>query len=144
MIDSVSRITIARPAGNVWSVIDDFDGVAAWLEYTPALTLTSSAPKGVGSTLRYVFTQGGRVSAMEGTVTAYVPGELLTMRFQDTMADVEVAFAVKSAGGGCEVEHRISIAPRKFLMRLFTPLIRMGNGGQVRRNLERLRRVCEH
>ncbi len=138
MRTSEATATIPRPAHTVFATINDHTSVAAWMEYHPALTVTSDGAKGVGTTLRYEFTQGGRVNTMEGAVTAFEADRRLTMRFDDPAFAVTVEFLLTTRPNGTELRHAIGIEPKRFLGRLMAPLIRAGNDRQVRRNLERL------
>lgn len=143
MIDSESSISISRPPVDVFAFADDPANAQLWLESAVAITQTSPGPRTVGTSLRYVYRQGGRDGEMTGAIAAREYGRLLQMRFADRMFDVAVGLRCDPRGTGTLVTHSIGIEAKGFVMKLFSPLIRRGNRRQVEKNLARLRAHLE-
>jgi carbon monoxide dehydrogenase subunit G len=143
MIVAESSIRIARPADQVFAFADDPANAKAWLENAIEIVPVSAGARGVGTTLRYAYMQGGRRGDMEGAITARTSGTVLEMRFTDRMFVVVVAIRCTPEGGSTTVTHSIGIETKSFLMKLFSPLIRRGNRRQVEKNLSRLRAHLE-
>jgi hypothetical protein len=141
MIRNESSIRITKPADAVFAFVDDVSKAPQWLEYAIEVTQVSPGPKGVGTKLHYVRRGGG---AMDGVVTGYEKDRRLAMRYEDRSFIVEIEFRFGSTGAGAtDVTHGIAITPKSFLGKLMSPLIRMGNGKQVRNNLARLKGLLD-
>lgn len=134
---------IARPSAEVFALLEDSRRAPEWLESCISLEATSGGAKAVGTPLDYRFREGGRTGRMTGSVTSYLPGRALAMRFSDRRFTVEVSFALEQTGTSTRVQHAIAIAPATLMGKLLSPLIQLGNRRQVSANLERLKRLVE-
>ena len=82
MIRCEVRFEIARNPEAVFAFVDDVRNAPRWLGRCKDLQPTSPPPKGVGSTLRYFYTDpGGHQGEMEGVVTEYEKHRRLAMKF---------------------------------------------------------------
>ncbi len=134
---------IATTPERAFSVIDDLPATAKWLPPCVSLTKLGEGPNAVGDRLRYVFRQGGAQNEMEGEILDRVPGERLHYKYSDAAFDVWVDLRVAAAEGGTMSTHVITIAPKTFLGRLMSPLIRLGLGKQTRDAASNLRKLLE-
>lgn len=127
--------------GQVFALIDDLPATARWLPGCVSLENTSRGPNTPGDILRYVFTQGGRHSEMEGVIAAREPGKRLHCVYTDAAFIVSADMIVEPADGGTLLTNIIEITPRTFLGCLMWPVIRFCLGGQARQATANLRKA---
>lgn len=135
--------SIAAPPDRVFAVIDDLPLTAKWLPPCVSLSKVGEGPNAAGDKLRYVYKQGGRQAEMEGTIVSRTPGRQLVCRYGDRAFDVLVDLQVEAAPGGTLATHTIEIAPKTFLGKLMSPLIRLGLVKQTRDAAVNLKRLVE-
>lgn len=135
--------TVAVPPDRAFAVIDDLPQTAKWLPPCVSLSKVGGGPNAPGDALRYVFRQGGRQSEMAGEILARVPGERLYCKYGDGSFDVWVDLRVAAAPGGTQTTHVIEIAPKTFMGKLMSPLIRLGLGKQTRDAAANLKKLLE-
>ena len=126
-----------------FALIDDLPATAQWLPPCVSLTKIGEGPNQPGDKLQYQFKQGGRISTMDGVILDRVPGERLHCKYSDSSFDVWVDLRVAAAEGGTATTHIITIAPKTFLGKLMSPLIRMGLGSQTRTAAANLKKMLE-
>ena len=141
MIRSESSKKISKPAAAVFAVVADPGRAPAWLESCVLLKVVGEGAMALGAKLQYVYRQGSRPGEMDGEVTAFEPDRRLAIRLTDRKFEVEMDIALSEEQGDTWVTLAITITPRTLGGRLMTPLIRMGNRRQVKRNLVRLKRL---
>lgn len=133
------RVTPER----AFAVIDDLALTAKWLPPCVSLEKVGAGPNEVGDKLRYVYRHGGRTAEMAGEIVARAPGSRLHCRYFDSTFEVSVDLLVSAAAGGALTTHIIEITPKRFLARLFSPLIRVGLEKQTREAAAGLKRLLE-
>jgi hypothetical protein len=126
-----------------FSVIDDLSMTAKWLPPCVSLEKLTAGPNAPGDKLRYRYKQGGRTSEMAGEIVARTPGERLHCKYFDKMFEVSVDLRVAGSSEGVEMTHLIEIAPKTFMGRLMSPLIRLGLTKQTREAAENLKKLLE-
>jgi len=141
MIRSESSKKISKPAAAVFAVVADPGRAPAWLESCVLLKVAGEGAMALGAKLHYVYRQGSQPGEMDGEVTAFEPDRRLAIRLTDRKFEVEMDIALSEEHGDTWVTLAITITPRTFGGRLMTPLIRVGNRRQVKRNLVRLKRL---
>jgi hypothetical protein len=108
-----------------------------------SLAKLGDGPNAPGDKLHYVFQQGGRQCEMEGEILERAPGQRLYCKYSDTAFDVFVDLRVAPAAGGALTTHIIEIAPKTFMGKLMSPLIRLGLGKQTRDAAANLKKLLE-
>ena len=129
---------IMKPIGEVFDFIDDTSKAPLWLESCVEITQVSKEPKSTGTKLHYVYYQGGRNREMDGIITEYTRGNLLTMKFSDSQFEVQIGFRLTPIPGGTLVAHSIAIASKGIFGKMMTRIIGAGNQKQIQSNLARL------
>ena len=80
---------------------------------------------------------------MDGEIVARVPGERLYCKYSDGSFEVSVDLRVAAAPGGTLTTHLIEIAPKTFVVKLMSPLIKLGLGKQTRDAAANLKKLLE-
>ena len=80
---------------------------------------------------------------MSGEILARAEGERLYNVYRDSAFDVSVDLRGAKAPGGTTMTHIIEIAPKTFMGRLMSPLIRLGLKKQTRDAAAGLKRLLE-
>jgi hypothetical protein len=137
------RETVRVPPDEAFAAIDNLTLTAKWLPPCVSLTKFGDGPNAPGDKLRYVFKQGSKQGEMDGVIVSRTPGERLHCIYSDSSFEVSVDLRVSPAPDGSITTHIIEITPKKFLIRLFTPLIRMGLGKQTRQAAANLKALLE-
>jgi uncharacterized protein YndB with AHSA1/START domain len=143
MIVADNSTEIRRPMPDVFAMIDDFDRMPTWLESCVAMAQVTKGERAAGNALHYRYNIAGQAGEMDGTLTAYVPGEQIAMRFSDSHFDVEMGFRLEATELGARVYHQIGITIKFELARYMETMIQAGNKKQVGNNLARLKRILE-
>jgi len=127
-------------------VLDDLSQTPKWLARCTGIQQLTPGLLAVGSKLRYAYRDGGRSGVMDGEVVARSPGERLGYKYWDKMMEVSVNFRMErspQAGAATRLVHSIEIAPKTFLAKLFSPLIRRQLPGQTITAMESLRSLLK-
>jgi len=127
----------------VFAAIDDLPLTAKWLPPCVSLEKVGSGANAAGDKLRYVYKQGGRQGEMAGEIVARTPGERLHCKYFDSAFEVSVDLRVAAAADGALTTHIIEIAPKTWLGKLMSPLIRLGLGKQTREAAANLKKLLE-
>jgi hypothetical protein len=135
--------TVATTPERAFATIDNLPLTAEWLPPCVSLAKLGNGPNAPGDKLRYVFQQGGRQCEMDGEILDRVPGERLYCKYSDKAFDVFVDLRVARSAGGALTTHIIEIAPKTFMGKLMSPLIRLGLGKQTRDAAANLKRLLE-
>jgi uncharacterized protein YndB with AHSA1/START domain len=143
MIECTEVIDVERTPGQIFDFIDAEEKAPHWLGRCAQLVRTSAGEKGVGSTLRYVYKQGGRTGTMDGVVTAYEPGRRLGMKVSDRMFAVSLGIELTATARGSRVTEHVEIEPRNLAGRLLSPILRLATRRQAAKDLSALKHWLE-
>jgi hypothetical protein len=135
--------TVRTTPDRAFAAIDDLPLTAKWLPPCVSLEKVGDGPNAPGDRLRYVYRQGSKQGEMAGEVVERTPGERLHCKYFDPMFDVSVDLRVSPAPEGALTTHLIEIAPKTFLGKLMSPLIRMGVRKQTRTAAANLKALLE-
>ena len=141
-------VTVAQTPERAFAMIDDLATFAKWLPW-PCVSLAKigDGPNAPGDTLLYVFTQGGRLTAMYGVILDRIPGHRLHCKYIDRSFEVRVDLRVAPAASGAITTHDITISPKTLMgtlmWPLMWPLIRLGVGKQTRDAAANLKKLLE-
>jgi hypothetical protein len=135
--------TVRATPERVFAAIDNLPLTAQWLPPCVSLEKVGTGPNAPGDKLRYVYKQGGRQGEMAGEILTRTPGERLHCKYFDSAFEVSVDLYVAAAPEGALTMHVIEIAPKKFLAKLMSPLIRLGLGKQTRDAAANLKKLLE-
>jgi hypothetical protein len=135
--------TVATSPERAFAAIDDLPLTAKWLPPCVSLSKIGDGPNAPGDKLRYVYRQGGRQAEMEGEILERIPGQRLHCLYTDRAVDVSVDLRVAAAPGGAVTTHIIEITPKLLLMKLMSPLIRLGLRKQTRDAAANLKSLLE-
>ncbi|MEI2820826.1 MAG: SRPBCC family protein [Marmoricola sp.] len=117
--------TVNAAPESIFAVLEDVARTPEWLARCTQLDKLSDGPVGVGTKLRYHYTQGRQSGVMDGEVVAFAANQRLTNKFTDSMMNVSVDFALApgEAAGTTSLTHTIDIEAKGFLGKLLTPVI---------------------
>ncbi len=79
---------------------------------------------------------------MQGEILTLVPDQRLVCRYFDKMMEVEVDMKVMPAGTGSRVTHLITITPKTFMAKMFSPSFASATQANHHRH-GRLKRILE-
>ncbi|HSZ81017.1 MAG TPA: SRPBCC family protein [Polyangia bacterium] len=116
-------IELPQPPARVFAVLDDFAQTPRWLSRCTGIETLTPGPKAAGTKLRYGYKDAGRTGTMDGTLTARVEGERITMHYGDKTLDVTVDFELAPNAGGTKLTHTIDLTPKALMTKLFAPMI---------------------
>ncbi len=127
-----------------FAVIDDLARTPEWLCVCVSLEKLSPGPNKVGDKLKYTFKQGGRPGVMDGEITARIPGEKLTYRFEDKLFQVLIDFKILRTSVVAKMTHVITITPKTLFGKLMSPLIRLGIPKQTKDAMHALKAILDN
>src|SRR5271165_4335774 len=135
--------TVRTSPVRAFAAIDDLPLTAKWLPPCVSLEKVGSGPNAAGDKLHYVYKQGGRQGEMAGEIVARTPSERLHCKYFDSAFEVSVDLRVAAAADGALTTHIIEIAPKTWVGKLMSPLIRLGLGKQTRDAAANLKKLLE-
>src|SRR5689334_13289504 len=117
------RVEVRRSPAQCFAFVDDFANAPRWNELCVALQREGSDAR-EGGGLVYTYKQGRGQGTMHGLIVEREPPRLLRLSFSDRNFEIEVGFRFDAIPGGTRIEHTMSVAPRSFLTKLMSPLLR--------------------
>jgi uncharacterized protein YndB with AHSA1/START domain len=143
MITCDTEVGIARSPAEVFAFLTNWAMSPRWLGRCVELRQTSPGPPAAGATLHYRYREPSREGTMDGRVAEYDPPARLVLAFTDSMADVEIIFALKESGGSTALRQTVSIEPKSWTMKLAGPMIRGATIKQIERDAAQLKQLLE-
>lgn len=137
------QIVVSVVTEKAFAAIDDLPLTAKWLPPCVSLNKIGAGSNSPGDKLRYVFKQGGKQCEMAGEILDRVPGNRLYCKYTDQAFAVFVDLLVAPVPDGTMMTHIVEIAPKSFLGKLMSPLIRLGLGKQTRDAAKNLKKLLE-
>ncbi len=127
-----------------FAVIDDLARTPEWLCACVSLEKLVPGPNRIGDKLNYTFKQGRRMGVMDGEITARIPSEKLTYKFDDKLFQVVIDFNILRTSFGAKMIHVITITPKTFIGKLMSPLIRSGVPKQTKVAMHALKAILDN
>jgi uncharacterized membrane protein len=138
-----ASVEIARPAGEVFEYIADFEYNPAWQAGMRSCAWTSEPPLRVGSTYEQEASLLGRSIRSSFVVTALEPGSAITIETTESTFPIEVTRTVEAIDAdSCRVRATVEGGPDGFLAPL-APLMRVFAQRSVRSDYRRLKATLE-
>ncbi|QCP55094.1 SRPBCC family protein [Trinickia violacea] len=132
-------ILVPQSPDDVFATLDDFSATPKWLERCTGIEKLEPGPNSEGQALRYSYLEHGRAGVMEGRISVREPGRRLSMIYVDKMMQVTVDFRMALHNDGTELTHAVTIEPKTFFARLFSPMLRRQLPKQTVGAMEKLR-----
>lgn len=136
-------IEVSASPERAFAFLDDLPATPRWLAPCTAIEKPTPGPNAVGDKLKYSYKQGGQAGTMDGEILARTPNERLICRYGDKTMEVVVDFQVDRLPAGARLTHVIAIAPKTFVCRLMTPLIRLSLPRQTRKAMSSLKAILD-
>ena len=138
-LDFVHTVDIARPADEVFDYISEFENNPDWQGGMQICRWTSASRREVGSTYRQEARFMGRKIETHFRVSAYTPGQSISIESTVSTFPIQVTRSVEDLGDGrCRVSAHIRGQPTGML-KLFSGLVKKS----VAKDYEKLRRALE-
>lgn len=136
-------LVIAAAPDVVFGWIEDPARARLWQPDVAETSVLHAEPGLVGTTFREVLKDGHGQAVMEGRVTEFSPGRALGMRMHGAGMTVTARYVVTQHPQGTllAVDQTLTL-PGRFT-RLLEPVIRPRVAARARRDLERLKELCE-
>jgi hypothetical protein len=137
-----NRLTIRRPAEDVFGFLADFENVPTWNHAIASTTKASPGPVGVGSTYRQVRSEPRR-SEEAFEVTVFEPTRRLAIEGEIGPFHARVAYLLEPIDGATRLENAVELEPSSAVSRLLAPLAGSKVKAAVAENLGVLKRLLE-
>lgn len=128
----------------VFALLDDVSQTPRWLTSCQAMEKLTPGPNAVGTKLRYVYKDALHTSVMLGSITARTANQELSFEYSDQRVSVAAQFQLTEISTGTHLQHRIEIAPKTFVVRMLSPVIRRQLAEQTRSAIASLQKLLEH
>jgi uncharacterized membrane protein len=143
-VDVQVEITIQRPAGVVSTYAADPSNAPAWYENIKSVDWKTEPPLAVGSKIAFTAQFMGRRLAYTYELTAYVPGERLTMRTAEGPFPMETTYRWSAVDAqSTRMTLRNHGQPTGFA-KVTAPLMAAAMRRANRKDLKRLKSLLEH
>lgn len=138
------RVRIDRPTDEVFAFLEDVENNTQWLRGMVSCSWTTEPPVRVGSRYQQLASFLGKQIQTSFEVTAYKPGELVTISSREGSSfPLTVTRQVEPLGTDrCLVTETVESDPRGFY-RIATPVLRWLVGRNIRRDYLRLKTLLE-
>jgi uncharacterized membrane protein len=137
-----ASIQIARPAEDVFALIDDLSRHTEWQEQLRGSQVLTEGPTRVGTQVRQKRRVPGGVREMTSEITAHDPPRTFSFRGIDGPVRAIGTVTVASADGGSRLTLELDFEGRG-LGRLMVPVARSQARKQVPRDQQRLKELLE-
>jgi carbon monoxide dehydrogenase subunit G len=137
-------LQVSADPAKTFAMLDDVKRTPEWLSRCTGIEKLDPGPNAVGTKLKYSYKQGRRGGAMTGEIAARTPGEQIKFHYLDKMFDVTIDFRLAKADAGTQLTQAIDIAPRSFMGKLLSPLIKRMLPKQTVTDLEKLRELLKN
>ena len=137
-----NTVTIARPAGEVFAFLADFQNVPRWNYAIEQTRKLSPGPVGVGTAYRQTRTIPRRTE--EGfEVTDFEPPSRLAIHGRIGPFQATAGYLLEPVAGGTRLTNHVELEPSSALLRLVGPLAVSSVKAAVARNLTALKGLLE-
>ncbi len=141
MIEVTSKITIDRPAEEVFAFLADAENNPTWQHGMQRCQWTSTPPIRDGSTYTQQARMLGKTITSTFEVIDFAPGRRITIRTIESTFPIEVTRSVEPAGAGACVAHAHITGDPSGVFKLTAPILRK----MVQRSVQDdYRRLQEH
>lgn len=138
MIQFENQVRIARPVGEVFDFVADFENVPKWNYYVRSVTKTSEGPVGMGT----IFHQVRKTDEQSFRITVYDPGcQIRIKTIPPSQPAFEMTFTFEPDGNGTRLVDawKLDTGRPALLERLGAGRIRSA----VKENLDKLKVLLE-
>ena len=137
-----NKITIQRPAEDVFAFLADFENVPTWNHAIESTTKTSPGPVGVGSTYRQIRSEPKR--SEEGfEVTAFEPTRRLAIDGEIGPFHVRVEYLLEPIEEATRLTNDVELQPSSAVSKLLAPFAGSKIKNAVADNLDDLKALLE-
>jgi Polyketide cyclase / dehydrase and lipid transport len=134
-------VSLPRTPEEVFPWLFGEEEVPRWTGDLEAYEVIGDGALGRGSRVRQVLTVSGQRVELELEITRYDPPRAADSRFALSGVDVEIAYALASADGGCELTQTLEARASSFKARMLLPVVQPRLERKLTEDLERLRVV---
>lgn len=131
------RVEIDRPLKEVWAAFNNPGNMPRWLEGLQRTEQISGRPGEVGSKMKQVYLERGRIVEMIETLTAHEPMKSMSGNLEAPGMNCAIHIEFVDRGAKCLVIAQTEFRSRGLMMRLMMPFIRGAvrkrQGGDLRR-----------
>jgi len=126
----------------LWPWLDDPEKCKQWLKGLEQVKVTSSGPKGVGTTAKLYIREGGKLQEYDETVLLYEPGRRFKMQMVGGClrgAAMIVDYRLTDLGGRTRVDYECEAQTDSFFMKLMSPLFAIFGRMQIKSFFRKLK-----
>ncbi|WP_077488728.1 SRPBCC family protein [Sinomonas mesophila] len=142
MISIEDRITIARPAEDVFAFIADLNNIPTWQSEVVTSKVVTPGPTRVGTRFTEDVKMGPRRTTANCEVTEFAPGSMMGFTATSPAMDYQGRFTLAPASGGSEFT-MTGTAQLKGWWRLMQPLMEGEFKRGIRKELEAVKAYLE-
>jgi len=143
MVRCEAEVQIAKPVADVFAVVDDESKFPLWMGLCADCSRGSSGAKATGMPLHFSQRQGDTVGELDGELTAYEPGKLIAMKFEDASSEVIIELSLDAKGEATSVKLGSGMQPKSFFGKLTAGFGKGGMQKQAEKDLGKLKKLLE-
>ena len=142
VIETEHSIVIEREPKDIIPLILDHSRLEEWMDGIVESEATSAGPR-VGSTYHQVLQIGGRLAALFGELTEYLPPSRLA--FRSRIGDMEITsrWELTPVAGGTRVRFSERSSMAGLMFSIMAPMIRLAIVRRHENEVARLKRIAE-
>jgi uncharacterized protein YndB with AHSA1/START domain len=137
-----NKVTIHRPATEVFAFLAEFENIPIWNYAIEATSKASAGPVGVGARYRQTRSIPSR-SVEEFEVTVYEPAKRLAIHGQIGPFQANIGYLLDAGAGTTTVINNVELEPSRAMLRLISPFATARIKAAVAQNLNKLKLVLE-
>lgn len=137
------RVEVDRPLKDVYAAFNNPDNMPRWLEGLQRTEQISGRPGEVGSKMKQIYLERGRIVEMIETMTAHEPMKSMSGNLEAPGMTCAIHIEFVDKGASTVVVARTNMKAQSFLMTLMTPFIRGAVRKRQRGDLARFKSLIE-
>ena len=138
-----TKITIDRPADQVYALITDPNKATRWITGLQKIERLSGTPGDVGYQSKYTYLENGRTVVFFEKVTRITPGESFCFDIGSDDLELNVETQLKRLGHQTHVHMKNRIKGKSLKMKIMLPLLKGVMRRRQMKDLQNLKEILE-
>ncbi|WP_299557475.1 SRPBCC family protein [Seonamhaeicola sp.] len=137
------EIMVEKPVVESWAVIQDEENLPEWLEGFQKIEPVSGSPGTVGAVSDVYFVADGQEMTIRETITAIVPNESISMRYESDFMNMDYKLVMTSINGKTKISSSTNAVGNGIFSKSIMALVGNSIKAQEETNLSNLKKTIE-
>ena len=139
-------IDINSPPATVFGWVENPEKALQWMTSVTGGEILHETPEKIGTTFREFVEENGEGVEMQGIITGYKPGRLISFHLESRVNVVDTEFSVEAIPNGTRLTQNANVRwkfPVNVISLFMGERMRQGINAQSQKEFEKLKELCE-